>query len=149
MWVRVSSAVAALAFLLVFCWAFVGPARVAPVSPPAPQTSEPEAALSPVASGLRSLGDAALDVQVRQVVESMDRDGRPPERVAQGGRRGGRKGVFENAERRLPVRSRGYYTESDVWPRSSGGRGRERLIFGREGEVYYSADHYRTFVRLR
>ncbi len=39
--------------------------------------------------------------------------------------------------------------ESDVWPRGPGGRGTHRLIFGREGEVYYTADHYRTFTRLR
>ncbi|MCL4818082.1 MAG: hypothetical protein KJ067_03040 [Vicinamibacteria bacterium] len=79
----------------------------------------------------------------------MDRTGRPPEGVAQGGRRGGQRGLFENAEGRLPRRPRGYYVESDVWPRGPGGRGAERLVFGREGEVYYTSDHYDSFTRLR
>lgn len=80
---------------------------------------------------------------------AFDRTGSPPAGVAQGGRRGGRRGVFDNAEGRLPRRGPGYYRESDVWPRGPGGRGAERLVFGNAGEVYYTADHYRSFVRLR
>ena len=83
------------------------------------------------------------------VVESMDRTGRPPAGIAQGGRRGGRRGEFQNLEGRLPAQPPGYYTETDVWPRGEGGRGTRRLIFGRGGEVYYTADHYRTFVKVR
>lgn len=96
-----------------------------------------------------ALGDPALAQQVAAVIDSMDRTGRPPAGVAQGGRRGGRRGAFENAEGRLPRQADGYYTETDVWPRAAGGRGALRLIFGRGGEVYYTADHYRTFVRVR
>jgi guanyl-specific ribonuclease Sa len=98
---------------------------------------------------LRSLGDQRLDAQVRAVVASMDEKGRPPDGVAQGGRRDGARGVFDNAEGRLPRRSRGYYRETDVWARGSEGRGAERLIFGKDGEVYYTPDHYRTFKRIR
>ena len=98
---------------------------------------------------LHSLGRPDLDAQVAAVVLSMDRTGRPPDGVAQGGRKGGRKGMFQNAEGRLPAQPPGYYTESDVWPRGTGGRGTHRLIFGRGGEVYYTADHYRTFVKVR
>jgi guanyl-specific ribonuclease Sa len=79
----------------------------------------------------------------------MDRTGRPPAGVAQGGRRGGRRGVFVNAERRLPVKPAGYYHESDVWPSRGSPRGAERLVFGKNAEVYYSPDHYRSFRRLR
>ena len=116
------------------------PAETQPSPTPRPEEAQPS---------LKTLGKARLDAQIKGVVESMDRAGRPPAGVAQGGRRGGRRGVFENLERRLPVRPSGYYHESDVWPPRAAGRGAERLIFGREGEVYYSADHYRTFVRLR
>ena len=116
-----------------------------PPSSPSPAAARPEKAKAP----LKSLGKARLDAQIRLVVESMDHGGRPPAGVAQGGRRGGKRGVFENAERRLPVRPPGYYRESDVWPPRAAGRGAERLIFGREGEVYYSPDHYRAFVKLR
>ena len=75
--------------------------------------------------------------------------GRPPRGVEQGGRQGRERGVFQNLERRLPAKPAGYYRESDVWPRGPGGRGAERLVFGREGEVYYTKDHYRSFTRLR
>ena len=113
-----------------------------PTAPAARETRAPD-------PGPRSLGDAALDRQVALVVESMDRTGHPPAGVAQGGRRGRARGTFENAEGRLPAQPPGYYTETDVWPRDSGGRGTHRLIFGRGGEVYYTADHYRTFARVR
>jgi guanyl-specific ribonuclease Sa len=79
----------------------------------------------------------------------MDRVGRPPAGVPQGGGKGDKRAVFDNVERRLPVRAPGYYRESDVWPPRGSRRGAERLVFGREGEVYYSPDHYRSFVRLR
>ena len=79
----------------------------------------------------------------------MTRTGRPPAGIAQGGRRGGDRGVFENAEARLPAQPRGYYHETDVWPRGPDGRGAERLIFGSGGEVWYSGDHYRSFERVR
>ena len=144
-----------------FLAAGTGPVAPTPTSEP---TSLPEAVTTPIAPSpspspaarqeeakapVKPLGKPRLDAQIRDVVESMDRTGRPPTGVAQGGRRGGRRGVFEHAERRLPVHPSGYYHESDVWPPRAAGRGADRLIFGRDGEVYYSADHYRTFVRLR
>jgi guanyl-specific ribonuclease Sa len=96
-----------------------------------------------------SLGDPELDRQVAAVIESMDRTGRPPAGIAQGGRKSGKRGLFQNAEGRLPAEPPGYYTETDVWPPGAGGRGTRRLIFGRGGEVYFTADHYRTFARVR
>lgn len=86
--------------------------------------------------------------QIERVIEAMDRTGKPPRGVFQGGRRSGKKGVFVNAERRLPQKAAGYWIESDVWPKN-GPRDAERLVFGREGEVYWTRDHYATFVRLR
>jgi guanyl-specific ribonuclease Sa len=128
------------------------PAEPAPVSiphsAPRPETV-PAAPVAREAPTAIALGDPALERQVAFVIESMDRTGHPPEGVAQGGRRSGRRGVFENAEGHLPRHAGGYYTETDVWPRGAGGRGARRLIFGRGGEVYYTADHYRTFVRVR
>ena len=144
---------AALAsFLLVAVRHLERPAEPAPASIP---HAEPRPATAPAAPAPRaaptsiSLGDPALERQVALVIESMDQTGHPPQGVAQGGRRGGTRGVFENVEGRLPRQAGGYYTETDVWPRGAGGRGARRLIFGRGGEVYYTADHYRTFVRVR
>ena len=142
-----AAALAALASLLLLAVhhlarpAEPAPASVSRAAPPTDDRSEAPPAIA--------LGDPEIERQVAIVIESMDRTGRPPAGVAQGGRRNGRRGVFENAEGRLPVRPGGYYTETDVWPRAEGGRGARRLIFGRGREVYYTADHYRTFVRIR
>lgn len=117
--------------------------------PSAPQSSAPSRPDGPPSAALASTGDALRDGQVALVVAAMDQTGRPPAGVAQGGRRGGPKGVFDNRQGRLPRRGAGYYVESDIWPRGPAGRGTYRLVFGREGEVYYTSDHYRTFTRLR
>src|SRR5438874_86576 len=61
----------------------------------------------------RSPREGDLARQIAAVIDSMDRSGRPPAGVAQGGRRAGRRGVFENAEGRLSPQPRGYYTETD------------------------------------
>ena len=97
---------------------------------------------------LSKITDAAHRAQISRVIEAMDHTGAPPSGVAQGGRRGARKGVFQNAEGRLPRRQSGYWIESDVWPKN-GPRGAERLIFGGAREVYWTRDHYETFSRLR
>lgn len=114
--------------------------------PAAPTASSP----SGVPPGaLASTGEPERDAQIARVVAAIDQTGHPPAGVAQGGRRGGPRGVFDNRQGLLPRRGGGYYVESDIWPRGPGGRGTYRLVFGREGEVYYTSDHYRTFTRLR
>lgn len=142
-----AAVLAALAsLLLVAVQHLQRPPAVAPVGVPRVATRS-----APVTNPATDLGfgEPALERQVRLVMDSVDHTGSPPDGVAQGGRRGGRRGSFENAEGRLPRQPGGYYTETDVWPRGPGGRGAQRLIFGRGGEVYYTADHYRTFVRIR
>lgn len=57
--------------------------------------------------------------------------------------------VFANRERRLPPRYRGYYREYTVAPVGARERGARRIIAGRNGEFYYSRDHYRSFQRIR
>lgn len=57
---------------------------------------------------------------------------------------------FRNAEGRLPRKPRGYYREFTVPPPpGTGNRGAERLIMGKEGEIYYTGDHYGTFKRIK
>jgi len=56
--------------------------------------------------------------------------------------------VFENRERRLPPRPRGHYREYTVPTPGARDRGARRLVTGRDGELYYSGDHYRTFRRI-
>ena len=56
--------------------------------------------------------------------------------------------VFGNFERRLPIRERGYYREYTVPTPGLSHRGARRIVAGREGEMYYTSDHYRSFRRI-
>ena len=66
-------------------------------------------------------------------------------------RRGGpfpyeRDGVtFGNFERILPRKSGGYYKEYTVPTPGESDRGARRIVAGKAGEKYYTADHYDTF----
>lgn len=57
--------------------------------------------------------------------------------------------VFSNREKLLPLRSRGYYREYTVRTPGVRDRGARRIVAGDGGEYYYSADHYRSFSRVR
>ncbi|MCI3952775.1 MAG: ribonuclease [Burkholderiales bacterium] len=56
--------------------------------------------------------------------------------------------VFGNFERRLPPRSRGYYREYTVPTPGLKYRGARRIVAGRDGEYYYTDDHYQSFRRI-
>jgi guanyl-specific ribonuclease Sa len=56
--------------------------------------------------------------------------------------------VFENRERRLPKKGSGYYREYVHPTKEIGGPGPQRIVKGKEGEVFYTHDHYQTFLRL-
>lgn len=47
----------------------------------------------------------------------------------------------------LPQRPEGYYQEYTV-PQANGARGPERIITGANGEMYFSPDHYYTFIPI-
>jgi len=54
--------------------------------------------------------------------------------------------VFENREKRLPGKKSGYYHEYTVKTPGSADRGARRLITGQARELYYTGDHYASFV---
>jgi filamentous hemagglutinin len=58
-------------------------------------------------------------------------------------------GVFQNRERRLPQRSGGHYREYVIRTPGIGHAGPQRLVVGRDGELFYTSDHYRSFRRIR
>lgn len=58
---------------------------------------------------------------------------------------GGR--VFGNREKKLPKGLT--YQEWDVHPLTKSKRGAERLITGSDGSVWYTADHYGTFEKVK
>lgn len=144
----VTSLVSLAMAAIVAAWSGLSRDAATVPTPTGPGRAVPAVAHRP-ADGIDQITAPALRTQILTVIDSMDRSGKPPPGVSQGGRRGGTRGGFENAEGRLPAQPRGYYIESDVWPKRANGRGAERLVFGRDGGVWYSADHYRSFVRVR
>jgi len=56
--------------------------------------------------------------------------------------------VFSNRERLLPIQGKGYYREYTVRTPGVRDRGARRIVAG-GGEYYYSADHYRSFRRIK
>ncbi len=56
--------------------------------------------------------------------------------------------VFQNRERILPQKPRGYYREYTVITPGADDRGARRIIAGQAGELFYTTDHYASFVRV-
>jgi len=54
--------------------------------------------------------------------------------------------VFGNREGLLPAEESGYYHEYTVGTPGSRDRGARRIVTGSDGELYYTADHYSSFV---
>jgi ribonuclease T1 len=60
-----------------------------------------------------------------------------------------RDGVtFGNREKLLPARERGWYREYTVRTPGERTRGARRIVAGRDGTLYYTDDHYRSFKRI-
>lgn len=57
--------------------------------------------------------------------------------------------VFQNREGLLPQRPRGHYREYVIRTPGISHAGPQRLVIGNDGEVYYTHDHYRSFLRIR
>ena len=53
--------------------------------------------------------------------------------------------IFQNRERHLPKRPKGYYKEYTVKTPGRRDRGARRIVAGARGELYYTSDHYRSF----
>ena len=60
-----------------------------------------------------------------------------------------RDGVpFRNREKSLPARGRDWYREYTVKTPGAKDRGARRIVAGRDGTLYYTDDHYRSFKRV-
>jgi ribonuclease T1 len=84
---------------------------------------------------------ADLPLEARQTLKLIEEDGPFP--YSRDG------SIFGNYEKRLPLHQRGYYREYTVKTPGSRNRGARRIVAGRGDEFYYTADHYRTFQRIR
>jgi ribonuclease T1 len=119
------------------------PARSA--TPPSLSAS-PSSSLPPAADG----GTVTNPSRLPTIRESqLPREGRATLALI---RRGGpfpyeRDGVtFGNFERILPRKSGGYYKEYTVPTPGESDRGARRIVAGKAGEKYYTADHYESFT---
>lgn len=56
--------------------------------------------------------------------------------------------IFRNLSHKLPKKSRNYYREYVVPTKGIRGPGPQRLIIGERGEMYYTSDHYESFVNV-
>jgi ribonuclease T1 len=89
---------------------------------------------------LPGIAISALPPEARTTLQSIRAGGPFPYR---------RDGIeFQNRERRLPARGRGYYREYTVPTPGSYDRGARRIIAGEPDEYYYTPDHYRSFARV-
>jgi ribonuclease T1 len=113
---------------------------------PTPSTSTPAStaqARPPLAQpidGFDTITSDQLPPQARQTLVLIAQGGPFPHR--QDGQ------VFQNRERWLPRHANGYYHEYTVETPGSDDRGARRIITGAAGEIFYTGDHYASFVQV-
>jgi ribonuclease T1 len=110
--------------------------------PPPTATSPPRApSAAPAANdGLPTVPFGALPPEAQQTITLIDRNGPFPY---------DRDGItFSNREGLLPAQANGYYREFTVVTPGSADRGARRIIAGRDGQLYYTDDHYESFRRV-
>jgi len=109
------------------------------------QHSEPAAAksLAPAQSTQHARNEAGLPQEALETLRLIETGGPFPYRKD--------GSIFQNRENQLPRMPRGYYREYTVRTPGSGDRGARRIVAGgNPPEVfYYTADHYRSFRRIR
>lgn len=92
------------------------------------------------ASSGQTIARAALPAEARHTIKLIERGGPFPF---------DRDGVvFGNYERHLPNRQRGFYREYTVITPGISSRGARRIVVGRDGQMYYTADHYNSFRKV-
>jgi ribonuclease T1 len=91
------------------------------------------------ASGLPVSAISALPAQAKQTYQLIEHGGPYPYPGNDGV-------VFGNREHRLPAERSGYYHEYTVPTPGNRDRGARRLITGSDHELYYTGDHYDSFV---
>jgi ribonuclease T1 len=106
-------------------------------------TAAPTCAVPPIGSGgMTSVCLSDLPEEAQQTVALIDGGGPfPYEKDGS---------IFNNFEGVLPEQTRGYYREYTVATPGEGDRGARRIVTGdRDRELFYTADHYETFVRVQ
>jgi ribonuclease T1 len=113
-----------------------------PSTEPTAVPSTPPAEGTDPASGLPVVRLADLPPEAARTVELIDAGGPFPEPEHDGG-------TFGNREELLPDQPYGYYREYTVPTPGAQTRGARRIVAGRGGELYWTADHYSSFSLIR
>ena len=92
-------------------------------------------------SSEREISSGALPKEARETLAIIERGGPFPYRKD--------GSAFGNREKRLPLKAHGYYREYTVPTPGARDRGARRIVAGRDGEYYYTDDHYNSFRRIR
>ncbi len=95
----------------------------------------------PAAAGPRVVALSELPTEVAETWHLIERGGPYPYPDDDGT-------VFQNREGLLPAEDPGYYREYTVDTPGSDDRGQRRLVTGAEQELYYTDDHYESFVTV-
>lgn len=126
------------ALLLVTVPATASASTPAPAAPVAPAAVTAPAAVPGEGSGLPVRALSSLPPQAADTHRLIESGGPFPY---------SRDGiVFGNREAILPAEPSGYYHEYTVPTPGSSDRGARRIVTGSADEVYYTADHYASFV---
>ncbi|HWC84705.1 MAG TPA: ribonuclease domain-containing protein [Pseudonocardiaceae bacterium] len=133
---RISIALAGLVLLAAIGWVIKG-ATTSGTPGSAPSVSQGSVPGS--SSGLPMQALSALPGQAAQTYQLILKGGPFPYPHNDGV-------VYQNRERELPSEPSGYYHEYTVPTPGSSDRGTRRLITGKDHELYYTGDHYQTFV---
>jgi ribonuclease T1 len=128
----IAASIVVVALLAVFGVSRCGSSAAAPAAAPHTTTTP--------RSGLPTIAASDLPAEARSVLALIDRGG--PYHYRQDNT------VFSNFEGLLPARANGYYHEFTVVTPGSPDRGPRRLVAGRDGDVYYTADHYESFRQV-
>ncbi|WP_308159765.1 ribonuclease domain-containing protein [Arthrobacter sp. ISL-5] len=91
----------------------------------------------PNPSGMAAVRESQLPAEGRRTL-ALIRQGGPFPYTRDGA-------TFSNFERLLPRKSGGYYKEYTVPTPGESDRGARRIVAGRDGEKYYTPDHYESF----
>lgn len=135
----------AVALLVVLAFAYLQPGqslRSAPSTTPSTGSSTTSTPLSGDPDGLVWVEQADLPPEARRTIALID-DGGPFPNAKDGS-------TFNNFEGLLPTQPRGYYREYTVPTPGEQDRGARRIVTGDDDrELFYTADHYASFVRVR
>ncbi len=92
------------------------------------------------ASNMKSGSISELPQEAQETIKSIEKGGPFPFKQD--------ASVFRNEEGLLPLQGKDYYKEYTVPTQGIGNRGTQRIVSGGKGEMYYTKDHYKTFIRI-